>query len=1303
MSISIPLQNYERQRKNNHPAKIAAETIYQTALKTGATIVVKDTGAGGSVGICASGIDAGDTVLLVVPHKAGMKNILDNTIQYSDCEWKDQIDEYTKEKEILNKARVAHRIWNPEKELFEPDPNFMDYGGPEEMERRIEELNKKTDVTFAYPTNRACKIVRDMIFENPELDNWDLFHTTCNECEERDDCGLYKSVEITDDDTHRKLYGITYSGVMASMLSYERDSGKDQDEHSLGYKRIEKIFETIDVVAIDESHMLEFGSTSTIPIYDAASDMCYKYTSRFSGIMVAHYPYLQAALAEIDKLINSHATQHAIMGCLNEAIKKGNDRRILNTKIRNPHYDKYSEGGKNKKKYKDEKDGYGRIVAMQKEMVKLHTDPKRPVERLSSIKNILLPLTRIIANEYIELQAEWNDGRYIVNMVADNVSEREAMDDFICTMLAMGKKVFFITATKGNYNYDQYLEKGGHIPTVLMGDGGDPACAAGNQVILPDTYSMSGTGRNSFRLRLPDVMDNVLNILRQEGRKRVVVVCRTAMEAEITRKIIEDEIGFKYDTEHRNAKDNDVIITYYRGPHSHSSRFYFYDLENIYWDKKYYRKIPAEVMILVGGAETPGHCMDRYCKTAKEARIMRQTEIYMQMFQMCGRVKGNGRSLVYCIGINATTVRNMIKWGTKYEMEIDDNPTHQKITIDVGKEISKPSVLEGKSWKERLDRGSCYLRGVCGVFRYADIGAEEFMSQSWDSIVKKQIQQRMGFLSVFDVPLFRQLPELPQSVKTVKLISDVPCDLIPYILYIRERGQNTDVPGFILSATDNGIQILSNGRFCKRTPNDVGGSAVSLYCGNIETVNQVLEYYREKRLKEIERQNAENRMQAIMNQVRVAKEAVQVKDGSVLLKQIYCSGTPCDGEDGKPVKGPRFAYKDVQHGGYKVARDRRGQDRRLTDEHIYSHLSGDTPILTYTIDDFDEVRYMAFDIDAHEKSTDTTEEYKRKLEAANTRKALITGALESMGIKPLVIRSGSLGSYHVVIPCLPVSAEKAHYFINTVAESLGFPHDINHETFPKQKTCQLFHGMDEVSVKQLEEAFNNGKTLRRDLLNSSVEDTNIDSYMVYGNGMKLPMCYDKKSGQFSHMWHEEEKRWVRYYVPEYNGMISGGYDREQMHWVDTHGNKIEHQYIPVHVIDIRGIEVPEEARAQATYVSSAPVPTEAMPMSPIFKWVMKQRDLTGMSGHHLRLGLLFEMALRCKMSDEDIFQAFKGMNLVDFDADKTWKYIRAFRAADYKHPYGRKKIEKLVSPANWENYKAGRPFIPDAYVPPNTT
>lgn len=1254
MSIAIPLPLYEG-TKNTHPAKMIAEQICAEAKDHGTLALIKDCGAGASTGIAATFMEMGDMPLIVEPYRGVVREVLKTAFRCSNLvtAWQKKMEE------------------NSFNLVYEP--------------------------IFDYPTNRDCEFNRDLIKDCPELKAWNRFTVDCDTCKkagEYEDCYLRNSVRrwpgkggfdfwypggsvgLTLNTLDIVGCGMTYHSLGMSMLAYEAEKyieRKEGSEPSIGAQRIERIFERHQTIILDEIHLQEYKSSVSIPVYDVGAEVSYSYAGIFNGIMKTDkhsYVYLKKMLNNIDKFINNPTTQDAILRCKNEADNKENDKRILNIKIPIP-----------KEMYTGGMDIYN---ALTKQMIRLHLDGGRPVEKLSDVRNILLPISTLLANEFIELQLEWSNGSHYVNMVGDDSIMRDAIDRFIKECIRRKKTVIFVTATRGQLNFDKYLEKGGHVRTVLMGGNGDPTDAAGDLLILADTYKIGGNGkRNSFNARIPEIHDRLIDILKQTGKQRVVVVCRNAREAKAVRKMIKEDLGWEHNTE-KSVAVNDVIVTYYRGEDSHAGRFRFYES-----DGEYPKSHPADVMVLIGGADTPAHCMDKYSKTAKESKIRRLTEIYIQMFQMMGRIKGSGRrTLVYCIGVNTETIRNCTTWGLKYEMTIDDNPTHPRITLDVGKEINKPSIIGCMTSGEMLQRGRLYLNRFLGVIKYADIGETSFLSESWDSIMKKQIRDRKGFLGVFTLPRFRQLPKLPASVRSISLLQDkidegnLPDSLI-YIL--KGIGENKNDKNLIILETDDGYQIIQVGKIGLRTPADINNFSGSLLCGSIDIVQQLLEHYREPVWKEAKRTEAEEHLIDLLKSVRIAKNQVHVTSGLTLLREVWGG---CNS---------RYEVRKQRSDGtwgYFNARDRQGNDKPLNDVVLLDHLAGNHTVLSYVIDDNDKAKHIVFDVDAHEKvGVDTHEDYKHKLEVAKSKRAVIMGLLQNMGMDPILVKSGSLGSYHIVLTVLPVSADKAHYFANCVMEAAGYPNAREHERFPKQPTCRTFYGRDEVPYDELEAAFIT-RSGRKDLLGPTVDETPIENYMGYGNGTKMPMGLDKKSGQWSYLYHPEEKRWVRYYVKS----DGRGFD-PVMYWVDERGQPIEKQYFPVRAIDIRGIEIPVEAKPEAGRVSTTEPSTEPKIMRPFFKWLLRQGDLIHTSGHYLRVALFYELAYQCKMTDQQILEVFRGMGLSDFSEAKTMANIRSTRAVGHSRPYSMAKVRALISEANWENYQAGRSYVPDQYKP----
>ncbi|OPY16704.1 MAG: hypothetical protein A4E23_01690 [Methanomethylovorans sp. PtaU1.Bin073] len=336
MSIPIKLDVY---KGNHHPAKIAAKTIYGKIQKGKPGIVVKATGAGATTGICATAIDNGEVFLLVEPLKSGAREVLETCVPYAD-KVVDVKDDIEKQREVIRGLK-----------------------------------------TMSFPTNKDCIHIIEKIKKNPSLEEWDKYNVNCKECEDKEKCWVYESVQVTEKDQDRVGYGITYSGLRSSILSMYRDMQTKPDEPSIGAMRIEKILKRCDTIVVDECHLLEFGNAVTIPAYDAKNGASFQYHSRFCGIMGTpdgEYPELKKIVTNVDLLINDIRTQDAILRCCNESTKDDNSQRLLNIKISNPYYTDI-----------DDPKNYGHFVAVNNELINLHTDIRRPIERLSSVKKSL--------------------------------------------------------------------------------------------------------------------------------------------------------------------------------------------------------------------------------------------------------------------------------------------------------------------------------------------------------------------------------------------------------------------------------------------------------------------------------------------------------------------------------------------------------------------------------------------------------------------------------------------------------------------------------------------------------------------------------------------------------------------------------------------------------------------------------------------------------------------------------------------------------------------------------------------------
>lgn len=118
------------------------------------------------------------------------------------------------------------------------------------------------------------------------------------------------------------------------------------------------------------------------------------------------------------------------------------------------------------------------------------------------------------------------------------------------------------------------------------------------------------------------------------------------------------------------------------------------------------------VMICIGGAETPTHCKDAYASNESMAKRMRKSEIFQTLYQVWGRVKNGGNSIVYCIGINRDTVEQAIRWGPGYRIILEEDGNRTKYTAGVAKLLARPIVRICRDDEERLAVGREHLTNV---------------------------------------------------------------------------------------------------------------------------------------------------------------------------------------------------------------------------------------------------------------------------------------------------------------------------------------------------------------------------------------------------------------------------------------------------------------------------------------------------------------------------------------------------------------------------------------------------------------
>lgn len=156
---------------------------------------------------------------------------------------------------------------------------------------------------------------------------------------------------------------------------------------------------------------------------------------------------------------------------------------------------------------------------------------------------------------------------------------------------------------------------------------------------------------------------------------------------------------------------------------------------------------------------------------------------------------------------------------------------------------------------------------------------------------------------------------------------------------------------------------------------------------------------------------------------------------------------------------------------------------QITEQLLKNHIDGKITIGVYTLNKKNQVQWLCFDVDAHQKEGESEEDLLQKQQKAEQEKNMLCSFFDETKVPYLLEASGTPYSYHVWVFLKPVNAKIARAFGNDVLKQLGIK---KMEVFPKQTKITK-----------------NG----------------------YGNLVKLPLATHRKNGNLSKLFINGE--WVR--------------------------------------------------------------------------------------------------------------------------------------------------------------------------------
>jgi hypothetical protein len=471
--------------------------------------------------------------------------------------------------------------------------------------------------------NGECKKLKAQMKEYPILQNLPVLLPNCSKCLSYDSCKLMDLVKAD----KPKVICLTYAKLEALLKS----------EGGIASKMCTKIFELVDVIMFDESHILsqpgliKIGVDTKVTVPD-------------------EYPALKNLTSRWDGLIANSATNIAIIAA---KAMEGKDQHLSITMITDP--------------------------------LKGATQPKGT----PALDSIITPPSLDIRKVWIELKdmamSEDSDDITLITLkdmaailTSDTYSvsyipEDEGQTDKIYIMAGEKSKEIAISNLMQKVRKDtqvlfvsgsQYEPKPGffnsisgrELDQVAMEDTRN---AGDKMTIIPDSWRLDAF---NFNKKLSNIVSRIREISAHHEHEPIYVLTSNKRRFAILRDALKDLPNLEVD--------------YYRS------------------DKSIGVARSERICITVGFAETPGNSCDPLTKTYEESRALRVQGVHATTWQAINRVrdpKGETTSLVYCIGSRVNEIRLMAKWGTNRRVIVEnqnswlsnDGVVHQKLSFAV--------------------------------------------------------------------------------------------------------------------------------------------------------------------------------------------------------------------------------------------------------------------------------------------------------------------------------------------------------------------------------------------------------------------------------------------------------------------------------------------------------------------------------------------------------------------------------------------------------------------------------------------
>lgn len=917
---------------------------------------------------------------------------------------------------------------------------------------------------YTLPTSLDCPLVKAEIAACPDKKRIPIFFPTCKTCGRSETCPPYNFLLHGMQMTNIEGIGITRASLKASLHSEERDRIQgivDESNLSWGSLRLRMIRKFCKVFFDDECHTHEIPESKRITIMDITNSCLYNFKSIYRAVLEANgsyelegeefegfvtgekkyggrYGHVVEVIRLLDDLLNSSELLETIQNVRERMGNPGHRRELLTGKVKNPHWLDLDAPG-----------NIGAYASIINQLHRMYEDINNGSLVLEREKVLdLLHIFYVVCAEYVTVQIYPDASVEYADLVAIDYRGEELFKKFMQSRLDGNHRGFLLSATPSDFRYT-CLASNGKMRDLFFNNGGDPEelrgdpnGSCGSQLIIADTWRLTGRGRNSILDRLDYIVDAIKNIVEQHGVSNCAVIAVSARQGSIIRQAL-------------GKADVPVpLVDYYRSADSVSTTY-----------EKDGKQI--RIGILVGAAETPAHTMDAFSKTASESAKKRIIDIYQATYQTTGRFKSSSGlpSVIYCLGIDALTVENFTTWGTEYDVSVDLKAKRDRYTVKVKKAIARPRI------EHATDK---YISQLLGS-QHMDIGNVE---QSRCEVFE---QKSLAPQVCTSLPLL-YYTNYPHTVGHIIKLPDLPQKLLSLLYEYRERLEKYSFRYYQMFATDTGIFLsryttkhvqswgshdfewenfqsfsdYANGRPLEIECNSrEEEGAVATDAGTIETPKN---YPNDYPLDDFDQlQDMPIDADYVVPEDRYTPESwaawLEHLDAQIVKARISPALTYVNSLDFlHEVFGTRpdlYYRQEWINGKMGYVAMRRSPYVPLKEQYrLYErHFAGTTTLGMPCIMEAGMVKWLCFDIDAHQRADDTGVTLIKKRYTAETKTFKLLRWLHDHNIPYILEKSGSTASYHIWISLKPVEAKLAMLFGRSIARAAGVT-DI--EINPKQ-------------------------------------------------------------------------------------------------------------------------------------------------------------------------------------------------------------------------------------------------------------